>query len=471
VERFKDDIRYWEPRNEPNFGSSGAAFATNEMKPFHDIVKGVDSSLRVLGPGVVSIHPDMLHWMDDFFDAGGGRSIDAFSFHAYNDLNGDVFLGRRALDAVDALLARHGLRGMEKWQTEQGYPAALYGVYEPRLQGRWTMLQMMLYEQYGIPKEHNHLWYDRSHGFWDMPDFWENDDGSLNPAAVLMRVWSEELHGARFVRALDFGETGNRLLLGDVFVGPQKRVLSVMATGETHLPVQFRVRGGPVVRVVDAFGRESRVRVQGGVLTLTATELPLYLEPGADQDLREVPLAWGPDLARLPGVQVTCSQPTSGLDTLVNGQFENWYWAQKADDEPWNLQDPTWPVTIDLRLPSAQTVDAVVLYALSPWQKQGTLLAYDVQVAEGGRWRTVAVVREPSNTILARTAVTRTSLDSFFSDRATFVHRFKPIRTDWIRVIIRDATWGGSVDAEMGTHGGQGWGRELMLREIEAYGR
>ncbi len=31
------------------------------------------------------------------------------------------------------------------------------------------MLQMMVFEQYGIPKEHNHLWYDKSHGFWDFP--------------------------------------------------------------------------------------------------------------------------------------------------------------------------------------------------------------------------------------------------------------------------------------------------------------
>jgi len=70
------------------------------------------------------------------------------------------------------------------------------------------MLEMMVFEQYGIPKEHNHLWYDKSHGFWDFPTWWENDDGSLNPVAVLMRVLAEELHGKTFAGALDCGTPG-----------------------------------------------------------------------------------------------------------------------------------------------------------------------------------------------------------------------------------------------------------------------
>jgi len=32
VEHFKNDIRYWEPRNEPNFGSNGADFVKNETR-------------------------------------------------------------------------------------------------------------------------------------------------------------------------------------------------------------------------------------------------------------------------------------------------------------------------------------------------------------------------------------------------------------------------------------------------------
>ena len=42
VEHFKNDVRCWEPRNEPNGGSTGADFAVKEMKPFYETVKSVD---------------------------------------------------------------------------------------------------------------------------------------------------------------------------------------------------------------------------------------------------------------------------------------------------------------------------------------------------------------------------------------------------------------------------------------------
>jgi len=82
------------------------------------------------------------------------------------------------------------------------------------MQGRWTMLQMMVYEQYGIPKEHNHYWYDKNGGFWDEPRWVENEDGSLNPVAALLRVYSEELYGTNFSKAYDFGNPGNNCWSG-----------------------------------------------------------------------------------------------------------------------------------------------------------------------------------------------------------------------------------------------------------------
>ena len=96
VAHFQNDVEYWEPRNEPNGGSSGTDFAVKEMKPFYDTVKSVNPKLKVMGPGTVGIAPPghMLGWIEDFLKAGGGKSIDAFSFHAYNTVNGDVEMAR-----------------------------------------------------------------------------------------------------------------------------------------------------------------------------------------------------------------------------------------------------------------------------------------------------------------------------------------------------------------------------------------
>ena len=70
VERFKSDIEYWEPRNEPNFGSGAADFVNKELKPFYETVHGVDPNLKVLGPGTVAIGPQLQPWLEDFFKAG-----------------------------------------------------------------------------------------------------------------------------------------------------------------------------------------------------------------------------------------------------------------------------------------------------------------------------------------------------------------------------------------------------------------
>ena len=94
-------------------------------------------------------------------------------------------------------------------------------------------MQMMVMEQYGIPKEHNHLWYDKSGGFWDKPMWTENGDGSVNPAFSLMRVWSEELLGKNFSQAYDLGPVGNKLYVGSLFSGSTGRVAAFMSAGST----------------------------------------------------------------------------------------------------------------------------------------------------------------------------------------------------------------------------------------------
>jgi len=60
VAHFKDSVKYWEPRNEPNFGASASDFVEKELKPFYETVKSVDPSLKVMGPGTVSIGPQLI---------------------------------------------------------------------------------------------------------------------------------------------------------------------------------------------------------------------------------------------------------------------------------------------------------------------------------------------------------------------------------------------------------------------------
>ncbi len=487
VEHFKDVVEYWEPRNEPNGGSSGTDFATKEMKPFYDAVKSVDPKLKVLGPGTVSVNPHLQPWLEDFFKAGGAKSIDAFSFHAYNCVNGDQALARTALDSLQALLKKYDADKLEKWQTEQGFFACVYGSYQPRLQGRWTMVEMMVFEQYGIPKEHNHLWYDRSHGFWDFPTWWENDDGSLNPAAPLMRVWSEELYGKHFASAYDLGAVGNRLYVGSLFEGGGRRVAAFQSAGEPEGRVELEVKGGDSLHIVSAFGVESELPVKDGRAVLTVPELPVYVEPAKDQTIAVVPQDYGPDLALAPGATAVADgapeYPTEKPGTpkekrinndvgkIINGQFENWYWAQKKDDQPWMSNVKEFPAAVEVRLPKPTEVARVIVYAAPPWQLQGSLLQYELQYDDGGKWVTLDKVDEPTKTYKVWTPVTRTTVDSFYSDRWIFQHHFKPVTTSKIRLLVHDVTWGGGATKDVADAGGQTGLHQIVLREIEVYGK
>lgn len=474
VAHFKNDIRYWEPRNEPNFGSGGRDFAVNEMKPFYETVKGVSPQLRVLGPGTVSINAEMLRWTDDFLRAGGGQYIDAFSFHAYGDINGDPFLGRKSLNNLMALLKKYKLQNIEKWQTEQGYFAAIYKIYQPAHQARWNMLQMMLFEQYGIPKEHHHLWYDRSHGFWGVPAWWQNDDGSLNPAAPLMRVWSEELLGTRFSKSLDFGAQGNNLYLGAEFRSPdaKKTVLALMSGGDTRGQVEFDVTGGKNLRVVSAWGVAQSLPVKNNRVLVAVGELPIYIEVASGQSVKAIPTNWGNNLARMAGVEVSSSaKSTEDNRKIVNGEWENW--IQNGANQPWHLMNPTLPVSVDIKFPQVQSVSRVVIFSAAPWQQSGSLLDYELQYKASGAWKTIAREKEAARTFYVWTPPTKTVVDSFHSDRWIFQQQFAPVRTAQIRLIVRNATYGGGANEMIpAVQGGQALVHKVvMLREVQVFAK
>lgn len=473
--QFQDSVHYYEPRNEPNGGSNGTDFANKEMKPFYQAVKGVNKNLKVLGPGTVSVGPGMLPWIEDFLKAGGGDAIDGFSFHAYNNVNGDLWLARTSLDSLNTLLAKYGQDKKEKWQTEQGYFAATYGAYEPRHQGRWEMLQTMVFEQYGITKEHNVYFYDTSHGFWDFPTFWENRDGGLNPAASLMRVWSEEVYGTKFAQAYDFGDPGNKMYIGSLFHGPAKDVAAFMSAGGTDGKMTLNVSSGDTLRTISAFGVETDLPVQNGQVVLSVPELPVYVEMASGQAINVVPVSWGPNLARLPGVTAKSSgepnqtNDSDGISKLYNGQMENWYWNFQAGSGPWMSNVASFPAWVELDLPVPSLINRVAIYCPVPWQSQSSLLDYELQYDKNGTWVTIDHVTEDPKTFPVYSQAVACTVDSFYSDRCIFTHEFAPVTTGKIRVLVHDCTWGGGATQDVVTAGGQTGPHQFTIREIEVY--
>ena len=292
VQALRGSAKYWEGRNEPNFFVSPQNLVTELGNFYADVhSQDIDGSLRVLGPGTENINPGShgLGYIREFLQAGGGATIDGVSFHLYNGYLGDPFLLRRSMQGLVDLLTEFGQQNKEKWQTEQGFGAAVNGAHQPRLAGRWSMLYFMIMEQFGVPKEHNHLRYHREGGFWFQPSWWVNSDGSFSPVGSLVRVWSEELAGTRFTSAYDFGTVGNKLYIGSLFTGPGKKLATFISAGSTDGQVRLQV-SEPSVHVVTAFGLERDVPAQNGFVLLPVTELPTYVK--FTGSLAVVPQSW-----------------------------------------------------------------------------------------------------------------------------------------------------------------------------------
>ena len=173
-----------------------------------------------------------------------------------------------------------------------------------------------------------------------------------------------------------------------------------MSAGDTHGSVELAVRGGAGLHVVSAFGAEQDLPVHGGRIILQVPEIPVYVELARGQSIDVVPMDWGPNLARAPGVTAGSSgseKANASISKIVNGALETWFWEQKPDSGAWTNDAPL-PSWVEVRLPAPARVARVVIYAGVPWQVTGTLQDYELQVEEDGAWKTIERVHEPIKT-------------------------------------------------------------------------
>jgi hypothetical protein len=296
-----------------------------------------------------------------------------------------------------------------------------------------------------------------------------------------MRVWSEELFGTKFARAYDLGPNGNTLYVGSLFQGEKKRTAAFMSAGSPDGRIELTITGpGDKLHLVSAFGEESDLPIINNHATLKVPELPVYVELSPGQDITPIPQDFGPNLARADGVKITASgtgkhpvdpKIPNDISKLNNGELENWYYTQKTPAQPWMDDTKTFPAWIELQFPSPTKIERVNIFAPAPWQWQGTLVDYELQYNDAGKWITIEHVSEPLKTFKVVTPSTRTKVDSYFSDRHIFQHHFAPITTDKIRILVHNTTYGGGATEDVAKAGGQTGPHHVMLREIEVYGK
>jgi hypothetical protein len=150
---------------------------------------------------------------------------------------------------------------------------------------------------------------------------------------------------------------------------------------------------------------------------------------------------------------------------------ENWYWN---GDAPWGTIDDTdQGANIQITLPQQETLSQVTIFAMPPWQYQGTLMDFDLQYfdSSNGQWETLDHVVQQADTFGVFTPVDRTTVDSYFDNQYIFQNAFSPVTTQQIRLVINSVSYGGGATQLVPESGGQASPTPtLTISEVELFG-
>lgn len=461
------------PYNEPGLNHETAHY----MKLITDVIHGAEPNAIAMGPSAVTI-TDIADWtvLFDEFEAIG-YTPDAISIHDYSTMtNGNLGLGRYKLQRYQRKLAEYGFGGVY-YQTEANNTmCSVYGVYHPR-RARFNMFHTLLWEQFGLPRERNGIWYDTQHGFWSYPTWLIMTDGSLNPMGPLLRVLAEETWGQVHSETLSFGQVGDDIFLGSVYRavdGTGTIVLMSCCTIEgAELEVAIGGTSETSFTVVDAFGNESSATLVDGAITLAPQEIPTYvrLPAGASAHIRSW-CGWDDAVSLPPSITSKASAFLVGgtrAPQIADDTLQTDYGGSKGIFE----SSGSLPEDIVISWPENVDVDRLIVFCGQTISLRSTLIDFDVDTSTdgGSNWTT-------------RTTVTKATPSSFLagsSDQNAGCQRETYWDEQWVfpidleasyncnalRLHVRATSYGGEPDADAVAVGGSGNGvQRIVIQDV-----
>jgi hypothetical protein len=427
----------------------------------------------------------MLGWYEAFYKAGGGKYLDAISFHDYEGNEGvDPFHWNFKVNELRKIMTAYGDTNKPIWQTERAISAMRYWGYIGASQALRISLQRDLLESWGVSNDHNNHYYVNVSGFDDMTTFVNTPANGPHQALLVCRTRAAMTRDRKFVEKLNLGPTGNKIMLGLRYEGDSGTTITLRNYGCLDLPVEVSVPGGGL-EVIDAFGNKQNVSVAGGKAVVTVSQWPSYLRVGKGQKITVPPWDFGTNIA--PEATFTYSAPTkSSFSILTDGVFQDNY-----PDEPlgadWRgeytgktLDDK--PQTLDISFAKPREIQKVLIFGVRADNPFSAILDYDLQYFTGGKWTTIEQVHAPCPPTDIVELWPKTKDIQWYQDNNFFVHQLKkPITTDKLRILVRRVSRGADADiiadsqgpANAGKPLDQMWspsGGWLELREIEVYG-
>lgn len=427
-EAAKQGVAIWEPINEPDLSMPPEKYIEDILRFQYPAVKAGNPQANFLGGSLCGL--DKHRWLRRLYELGGDKFFDGVSFHPYTG-NGFQEVYRSELDEWWQVLRDHTDASQGIWMTEcawhRGWMFNDY-VYDRfnafrQSQARHAALMHLNAEAMAIPRDRIYVFYLVEHGY---NEFFLVTYHYPTPAAVGIQVMNECLRDAKFEREIPLPTLGHHFQL----YRDATRAVAVAYTSDEPADLGLATDAAEVI-VTDMMGNRRTLKPEGGKLRLTISGDPTYLVVGARNRIEPVldGLRVQPNLA-LTTLGATASassvaKPKKGEPlppaTAIAGDPTCWSSAGALaaarrgwdEDESGNDQWPDW---FEVKLQKPVPIAHVRLWHdYGAWERP--LRDWDVQAFVDGQWKTV---------------------DSVRGNRIRFVtdHRFEPVTTDRVRVLI-----------------------------------
>lgn len=462
-------VGYYEgPTNEPGIGDVALPQKT---ALFAAAIRAGNPDAKVLGPCPVDI---ISSGWETFLAAGGASTLDYLSFHDYGTFMqyGVIAMSRGQIESFLALRDKYA-PGKPLWQTEAlsasavtGGGSTSFGLLQPRTSGG-TILKLLLWEQYGLPRERNSYWYDYSIGFWSVPQFQWLGDGTPLPITALQRVLAEETWGKPFAYRLDMGcEALEKMLVGSIYQAHTSTSTPATAVfiAASHIPgakLTLNVNGTTsALTVVDGLGNASTVTPSAGKVQIAVDDVPTYLRLPAGVTVSVSSFYDGTqDWEATPNPSVSRAATTATLGGVSSPAIADDQWMTAytgTTNSPGIVYSSiVVPDTAVLLFPSTISVDRVVIFNGPPNQSTSGLTKFTVDTtADGGStWITQQTVDISSQSVSAQFGTTQNNTGCGYETFASMQHIFpvsfaSPVSCNGVRISASATTYGGSPDSQ-----------------------
>ncbi len=505
------------PSNE--YDSQGASTAANLaatcVSAYNDI-KGVDSSINVVGPCLSNANLDASYiaaWCQAMNTAG--VKLQGFTFHMDTNAVSDMQYYRNLFTMIKNTLSSNGWSDVPVYCTELWATNSNYGIEYTREFGRYLAAYMLIWEEvFGAAglggKENNYIFYDTDHGY--LTNGFLKNNGANNSAgnnccksAVLtLHVMAKALAGypASSLTKLSTGLGANYVTVEEYSNGSGKLV--VLLGNGLESTVNLTISDAGPITYWDGVGRTFSATVSGGVISVPCNDLPTYVFLSSSctvsvSDAADGLLSTGSNLVLTGSPTITNESSASGAvagDGVYHTGRKTGGSYISGDGAPYIDTNTSGYLTFTYG--SAQTISYLAFACTPPTDGESGIsansaVAWTLERYNSGAWTQIASYSAPGSA--TSVPAIGNSLSDSGDDRSGWGHygRLSFYRSVWawaiplgssytdtaFRLNITTPTWGQETslsDSEFGYEwynagvgNGQVSPQEVMIREVALF--